>query len=928
MTLLELPAAVEPGLPTGKPAEDEALPPAPGATVTSFASAFLAASSFGWLAGSVFAGPLARVVGLGGALLGVATVALSLRTRRPSLVQYGGAVVALLVGALLVVPDATGGRASLPGLVLEALRGGGLALPPVAFDPGWRFLLLVASALLAESAAGLALSLGRPRASAGVVLPFVIAAALLQPPGNEVSGTLVALLLLVASLVVSLGAETTEEGAGSAAFEARRLLRGLGAVVLLGGLLAGTAQLGFLFPKTSSERVIPPQRPQLPPPSPDRVLFSVQSPLPVTWRLGTLDVYRPPAWLTPPFDPARLVTLDQAGRVPAGARGETGGQLTGPTFTATFTLADLGAGKALPALAGVTQVRGGPRVQYDPRTQAIRVEGTRPRSGTTYRVTATVPPTGRDLIHSGEPGPAQREFLDVPPPPAAVSALLAHAPGDPFARLQEVRRAYYAHVVAAGSGKPVDVPPARVVSLLQGKPGTPYEITAGEVLLARWAGVPARIGYGYYGGQSKDGRTEIRPRNGATWLEAWFGGHGWVPIVGTPPQAQLSLNHDQQNAQPAVRPSNELALVTYVPVRRTTVRQLYVTVRYYALAALPFVLGGLLVLGLLPAAARWARRTLRARRARALGRQARVAAAYAELRDTATDLAIGNPALSPLELVDAVAPDPEHRELAWLVTRALWGDLARDLRDEDVEAAESWSRSVSRRLRTAQPGFTRAVAFVSRASLRRPWTDELPRVWPERGGRLSWRAATAGLVVVVLAAVVLSDLLRSSPAPLLGPPLPARIAPRSLEGLRFVPEPAAQRAYRTASRRSLAVDGRVFSLRQGSVVQGSLQVAGMARDVDLRSPRVRDQVLAGLGDGRFRPVRLGDEHVFLIQQPDQTLYLAFAPDGRSYSLLVTRAAFTGAERLFAALLAYRRGQGVSELAPDVPVPDPRRGSPT
>ena len=920
-------------LPVDLPPDDPSpadLADRPAGVALTCLSALLATAAFGWIAGSIFTGGLARVVGLSGAAVGVGVVALSTRSRRPSLVQYAGAVVAVLLGALLVLPD-VGGGSSLPSLVGEAVRGGGLGMPPVAFDPGWRFLLLVSTALLGEASAGLALGLARPRVSAAVVLPLVVGAALLQPPGSEVTGTLVALLLLVGSLSVSLGADLAGDGTGGG-FEVRRLARGAGALVILGALLAGTAQVGFLFPKATSEQVIPPMRPRLPPPTPDHVLFTVQSERAVTWRLGTLDVYRDPAWLTPPFDTGRLVALPKGGQIPDGRKGDTRGALAaGGTFTATFRLAD-SAGKTLPALANAVRVRKGPATEYDPRTQSIRVTGTRPRSGTTYQVVAALPPSGAQLTAAGPPGPAQREFLAVPAAPPEVAALLAQAPENPFARLQFVRRAYFAHVVAAGAGKPVDVPPSRVVQMLAGQAASPFEITAGEVLLARWAGVPARIGYGYFGGQPKDGGLEIRPRNGATWLEAYFTGYGWVPIVGTPPQARVSLNNKQQNGDPSVRESRELALVTYVPVRLQTVRLLYVLVRYYVLAALPFVVVGGLLLLMFPALVKAARRSVRSRRAIKLGPQARIAAAYAELRDTTTDLAIGHAGMTPVELVDAIAPDAEHRELAWLVTRALWGDLARDLQEADVVAAETMSRSVAKRLRTAQPGFSRVAALTSRSSLTRPWTRELPTLWPSRGGRL-WppRPLPVALVLAVLLAGGLAIGARGGGSPHQnGPALPARIAPSALGDLRFVPELEAQKAYQLAGPDSLATDGRVFSIRQGDVVQGSLQVAGFVPDVDVRSRRVRDQVLAGLGSGHFSPTRIGDERVYQLRLPEQTLLLAFARNGRSYVLMVTRAAFKDADRVFAALLAYSRGESpTTQLGTaDVPVPDPRRGSPS
>ena len=941
MTLTELPpderaavaglagAATADDLPSELPPDDAPEVEAPAGAGLTCLSALLASAAFGWIAGSIFSGGLARLVGVLGAAYGVGVVLLSTRSRRASPVQYAGAAGALVLGALLVLPDASGGT-SLPSLVVEAVRSGGLGMPPVAFDPGWRFLLLVVCALLGITSAGLALGLDKPRATAAVVLPLVVGAALLQPPGSEITGTLVALLLLVGSLAVSLGADLAGDGTGGRGFELRRLGRSAAALVLLGGLLAGTAQLGFLFPSSSAEQVIPPMRPQLPPPAPDRVLFTVQSERPVTWRLGTLDVYREPAWLTPPFDTARLVPLAPPGTIPTDVPADSRGELTSDkTFTAKFTVGD-NPGKTLPVLANAVQVSGGAAVEYDPRTQSVRVPGTRPRRGTTYEVQAVVPPTGAQLVNATPPGPAQQEFLEVPPAPVEVTELLGRAPEGAFARLQFVRRAYYEKVVAAGAGEPVDVPPARVVELLQGKPGTPYEITAAEVLLARWAGIPARIGYGYFGGEEKNGKVEVRPKHGATWLEAWFGGSGWVPIVGTPPRARVSLNNDQQNGDPSVQASDQLALVTYVPVRLQTVQLLYVLVRYYVSTALPFLIAGGLLLFFLPAMVKGLRRVARTRRADRLGRQARIAAAYAEVRDVATDLAIGTPAMTPIEFADAVEPDPEHRELAWLVTRALWGDLARDLRDEDVEAAEAMSRSVAKRLRTAQPGFSRAAALASRSSLATPWTRELPTLWPSRSGRL-WPPRPLPVAMVLLVALVgglaFVGTRGDDRPPPTGPALPERIAPPTLAGLRFVPEPEAEAAYAAAGSTSLAREGRVFSIRQGDVVQGSLQVAGLVPDVDVRSRKVRDQVLAGLGSGRFTPTRIGDERVYRVRLTEQTLLLQFSPDGRSFSLMVTRAAFRDAERLFGAVLAYRRGEApTTDLgAPDVPVPDPRRG---
>lgn len=903
------------------PGQDLSTPPA--SVGLTCASALLAALAFAWVAGSVFEGLLARGVGLAAATLGVATVYLSTRTRQPSITQYAGAAAAMVLGALIAVTF-TGQGADLASLVVEALRGGGLGQPPVAFDPGWRFLLFVTVALLSEAGAGLAVALNRPRVAALVALPFVVGGALLQPSATEISATLIALLLLVGSLALSFGADLAAQGTGSGSFEARRLARGAAALVVLGGILFGTAQIGFLFPPPAAEQVVPPMRPPPPPPAVDRVIFTVSADRPTPWRLGTLDVYDGTAWLTPPFDVSALVPVD--GEVPEGLGGDTRGPLPGPGLTARIELGDL-PGKTLPGLANPLAVRGGPEVEYDPRTQMLRTAGVRPASGTTYEVIAPAPATGEALSQAGPPGEAVLPFLDVPAAPPEVAALLAEAPVEPFARLQYVRTEYFSQVVAAGSGNPVDVPPRRVVEMLAGQEATPYEITAGEVLLARWAGVPARLGYGWFGGEEAGpGTWEIRPKHGATWLEAHFEGSGWVPIVGTPPRAKPSTAAGQRNDDPSVRPTDELALLVYVPVELSTVQLAYVVARHYFLAALPYLLLVGLLSAFYPALVKAARRTARRRYAIRLGPRARIAAAYAEMRDGVTDLGLAPPAASPLELVAQVESDPEHSELAWLVTRTLWGDLQRDIQPDDVEAAEVMSRSVSRRLRSAQPAFSRVAALASRASLINPWTDELPTMWHRLGSRRRTRLAVFGTVAVVLVAALLASLPSSSPRSVPAA-LPERVVPDSLGEIRFEREQEAEAAFREGTDRPLATEGLVYSLRQGDVVQGSLQVARLDPRFDTRSPRVRDQVLSGLGNGRLRPARIGEERIFRLEQAEQTLLLSFAPNGQVYYLLAARRDFEDSERLFASVLAFTRGERAAELRPaDAPVPDPRRGS--
>jgi hypothetical protein len=80
---------------------------------------------------------------------------------------------------------------------------------------------------------------------------------------------------------------------------------------------------------------------------------------------------------------------------------------------------------------------------------------------------------------------------------------------------------------------------------------------------------------------------------------------------------------------------------------------------------------------------------------------------------------------TPLMFLDRVVPDEDHVELAWLVTRTLWGDLQEDLRPEDASAAEELSRTLRKRLSQAHPWSLRMIAAVSRLSLRHPYAASL-----------------------------------------------------------------------------------------------------------------------------------------------------------------------------------------------------------
>ncbi len=887
------------------------------AVVRTCLAALLSTAGAAWMAAGLFKGAFPRIVGVAGAVLGASMIALSYRSRRPSLVQYLVAPAAALLGALLVLPDARGG-ADLTSLVGEALRGGGLAQPPLPFDPGWKFVLVVLTSLLAAAAASVGIALARPKLAVAMPVPVVLGGALLAPPGGETTAAAIAVGFLLAALGVSYGSELEASGDTSAGFERKRLVRGAVLLVMLTVAIVGLGRARFLFPTTTKERIVPAQRPTASQVLPDRVLFEVASRDPGPWRLGVLDGYDGRAWLLPSYEPSRLRDIAGDGSLnlaPQTIRTDR------ETVETTFTIGAL-EGHVLPVSAGALSVGNlGARAQLDPQTQSLRLPERRLRAGFRYTVVASARPSGRELSEAPAPPAWAETYLAAPVAPNEVVTLLAKAPRNAWDRLQFVRAALYAKVIAAGAGHPAEVPPERVVQLLNGTEATPYEITAAETLIARWAGVPARIGYGFYAGdRSADAAlATVRPRHGATWLEAYFEGYGWVAVVGVPPRARSSLSEAQKNPNQNVQASEELALTVHIPIRLQTVKQLYVTVRYWVQIAVLALAILLLLWWSFPGVLKMVRRAKRARWAR-VGARERIAVAYAELRDAAADLGIGATAASPLRFCEALMPDEEHTELAWLATRALWGDLQRDARDEDADLAEEMARSVRARLVRAHPVATRLVAFGARTSLRDPYSTEMPNIWP----RLL--ASRTRAVAVSMALAVAVSCGSGSPDPTRVNALPARLVPPTLGTLVFKRERRAERAYALAGDASLVTDGRVFSVRDGTTIQASVQASAFKPEFNALDHDIREGVLNSLGGGRFRLRRLGEERVYVRDLPEQRLLLWFTPDGGALLLMDARRAFSAADDTFESILRYVRGEPPTRSGPPPIIIDPRRGA--
>ena len=405
-----------------------------------------------------------------------------------------------------------------------------------------------------------------------------------------------------------------------------------------------------------------------------------------------------------------------------------------------------------------------------------------------------------------------------------------------------------------------------------------------------------------------------RPRHGAMWTEVYFNNYGWVPVIGVPPKARPSTSLQQKN-QINAQADTRIQMTVYIPFRQPQVTLLFSYVRYYLVHLGPL----LLLAGALGVGYPWALKSLRTikrrRWARRHGPPARIAVAYAEFRDRARDLTVGDPSATPLRFLQWVEFDKEHRELAWLVTRAIWGDLRRDLREDDVKAAEKMAASVGRRLDRAQPTLNRVMSRIARTSLKEPYSREVPNLWrerrPGRGLRAWFRLPSRALVLRRGPATAMMLLLGLGLGGCAGTAdadgvrkLPAVPVPATLAGYTFQREAAAEKVFDRAGGDALVSTGQLYSIHQGNATLGSVQVALFKPDIVIDD--INDESKSGyctrhpndcpghevfkgfqesLGSGHLRRLYSGEQRAYAIDLTGQRLYVWY-PKGQDTMVIL------------------------------------------
>lgn len=672
------------------------------------------------VAGGIFSGIIGpRFVAAVAALIGSAS-AYGLRRVRSPWATTLGVVASVFVGGVVAAVFVGGFSAfgHLSSDVTKALAQVRLVRPPIEMTPGFAALVGWLMAGVGFGATWVAVVFDRPIGSMLVPLPIAAITAISLPADAQLGSG----LALLATFVIGLGLLSTERGVSgtsgvSLAYELRRAVRAVPLIAIAIVALVLLSRAGILFPKPIINPTQQPQKPKTQPLSTvkDKVLFEVKSDVTGPWAMGALDVYDGTDWRLPPFDDAKLVTIPRSGVVDRRLR---------PGLKARITVRGL-TGAVMPTLPNtVGIVASGPKLTYDARSGNIRlVEGEIPTSFT-YDIIGAGLPTVNALVKADTTFASEFEaFTQMPGQPPGVAALIATAPKkSKWQQWDFLRRYILDNVTANGTGTPVSITPARVDEILTTREASPYEIVAVQTMLARWVGLPARIGYGFDGGTKVGDTLEVHPRDGAVFPEVYYNSYGWLPVIGIPAKTKVSdADTKVQQFRKGVLPSQDIAVTIFRPVELPGRSRFFQRTRTTTLGVLAILALLALLYLLSPIPQKAIARARRRSAAFDAGTFARIAVAYAEWRDMLTDYGYHHESDTPLMLLKRFPRDEEHGQLAWLVTRALWGDLRYEDDPQMATDAEELSRSMRRRLTDAHTMAVRAVALLSRASLHSPY---------------------------------------------------------------------------------------------------------------------------------------------------------------------------------------------------------------
>jgi hypothetical protein len=148
-------------------------------------------------------------------------------------------------------------------------------------------------------------------------------------------------------------------------------------------------------------------------------------------------------------------------------------------------------------------------------------------------------------------------------------------------------------------------------------------------------------------------------------------------------------------------------------------------------------------------------------------------------------------------------------------------------------------------------------------------------------------------------------------APLAAPlRVPDALAPKVIaEGVTVGEYAPARQRFARAGESSLVADGRVWAIRKGQTLVGTLQASTVKNDVDLSRFADRKQVIDGVMTGaRYDTIFVGNLKVLSSTAADRTLYLWFGP--RLFEVLQVKAGKVTPDEIAGDIIEYQLSAGL------------------
>lgn len=301
----------------------------------------------------------------------------------------------------------------------------------------------------------------------------------------------------------------------------------------------------------------------------DTIVFTVDADRPDFWRGQTFDRYEGSRWSRGTGSDVLLDGTSFGVAVPAADHDV--GAIRGPEFRQTYHIE-----------AGYSEIvfaAPSPRLIETDKPLRARSDGTvlvRQQftqgfgKGAVYTVTSRSTETTEALLRTADDTPVPQPILDqyaeAPATTDRVKALARSITGGEVTTIGKVRaieawlgaRTEYS-LDAPLSPRGVDIVDHFVFT---SRVGWCEQIASSLVVLARAAGIPARLTTGFVPGErdALTGRFVVRERNAHAWAEVYFAGIGWqgfdptaqVPLAGEAESGGSLLDRARQNAVPLV----------------------------------------------------------------------------------------------------------------------------------------------------------------------------------------------------------------------------------------------------------------------------------------------------------------------------------------------------------------------------------------